>query len=268
MNPTLAAFLQHFRWDLALFTYLAAKVAMFSVSRAALLVPTFRAVAEANRADFMRKLQKPKYGEVMKRIGGWSKVATVVLWGVILPFTMTLAPSPWWTIPRDVFVILMFYDFFYYLGHRFLFHDEGFFGGPLLWVHAVHHRQHVPNRMDGAYLNPIELFFGTGLYGLSVLAIALLLGPVHPATVVITFVAFQQINLHNHDLWTADRFPFRYLNTMAVMHHNHHRVFTGGNFATISLFYDWLFGTLDHGQGGKEGRVGLFRRPKQTAAAE
>lgn len=38
------------------------------------------------------------------------------------------------------------------------------------------------------------------------------------------------------------------------MHHNHHARFTGGNYATISLLYDWMFGTLDHGQGWKEQR--------------
>jgi sterol desaturase/sphingolipid hydroxylase (fatty acid hydroxylase superfamily) len=31
------------------------------------------------------------------------------------------------------------------------------------------------------------------------------------------------------------------------MHHNHHARFTGGNYATITLLYDWMFGTLDHG---------------------
>ena len=33
------------------------------------------------------------------------------------------------------------------------------------------------------------------------------------------------------------------------MHHNHHARFTGGYFATISLLYDWMFGTLDNGDG-------------------
>jgi sterol desaturase/sphingolipid hydroxylase (fatty acid hydroxylase superfamily) len=79
------------------------------------------------------------------------------------------------------------------------------------------------------------------------------MGNFHVATVVITWIAFSQINLHNHDLWEADRFPFRYLKTMSVMHHNHHASFTGGNFATISLLYDWLFGTLDFG-GERKGR--------------
>jgi sterol desaturase/sphingolipid hydroxylase (fatty acid hydroxylase superfamily) len=77
--------------------------------------------------------------------------------------------------------------------------------------------------------------------------LSLLMGKFHVATIVITWVAFSEINLHNHNLWESDRFPFRYLNYVSRMHHNHHARFTGGNYATITLFYDWLFGTLDHG---------------------
>jgi len=50
---------------------------------------------------------------------------------------------------------------------------------------------------------------------------------------------------------------------MSVMHHHHHAMFTGGNFATITLLYDWMFGTLDHGEGGKSG----LNRPKSGAVA-
>ena len=39
------------------------------------------------------------------------------------------------------------------------------------------------------------------------------------------------------------------------MHHNHHARFTGGNFATITLLYDWMFGTLDHGDGKLQERM-------------
>jgi sterol desaturase/sphingolipid hydroxylase (fatty acid hydroxylase superfamily) len=62
---------------------------------------------------------------------------------------------------RDIAVILMFYDFFYYLVHRFLFHDEGFLGGPLMWVHAVHHRQHNPCRGDSSFIHPLEVALST-----------------------------------------------------------------------------------------------------------
>jgi sterol desaturase/sphingolipid hydroxylase (fatty acid hydroxylase superfamily) len=151
----------------------------------------------------------------------------------------------------DIAVILMFYDFFYYLTHRFLFHQSGFFGGPLVWMHAVHHQQHNPCRNDSSYIHPLEVAIGLGLYVVSILVLSQFMGRFDVLTIVITWVAFTEINLHNHDLWEADRFPFRYLNYAAKMHHNHHARFTGGNFATISLLYDWMFGTLDNGTGLK-----------------
>ncbi len=88
-----------------------------------------------------------------------------------------------------------------------------------------------------------------GLYVATLFVLSHLWHPFHVATIIITWVAFSEINLHNHDLWKANKFPFKYLNYMSVMHHHHHAKFTGGNFATISLFYDWLFGTYDTGKG-------------------
>ncbi|WP_278986404.1 sterol desaturase family protein, partial [Sphingobium yanoikuyae] len=129
------------------------------------------------------------------------------------------------------------------------FHDNGFLGGPLLWVHAVHHRQHNPCRQDSSYLHPLETAIGLFLYSLSILFLSRFMGEFHLVTIILTFVVFTQINLHNHDLWESETFPFKYLSTMSRMHHNHHARFTGGNFATITLLYDWLFGTLDQGEG-------------------
>lgn len=104
---------------------------------------------------------------------------------------------------------------------------------------------------------------GLGLYTACIFGLSLLMGGFQVVTIIVTWVAFSQINLHNHDLWEADHFPFRYLNTMSVMHHNHHARFTGGNFATITLLYDWMFGTLDRGQGYKGAEY--QRRPKADA---
>ena len=78
-------------------------------------------------------------------------------------------------------------------------------------------------------------------------ALTPVLGKYPVPTIVFTWLAFQYINLHNHDLWEEDRFPFKYWHYAAKMHHHHHARFTGGNYATITLLYDWMFGTLDYG---------------------
>jgi sterol desaturase/sphingolipid hydroxylase (fatty acid hydroxylase superfamily) len=213
------------------------------------LIPAFREASALNRQAFKEKMAKSGYAANQKWNRKWGLVFWAAIFGLILPFCLTLDAQPWWRMLRDVFVILMFYDFFYYLVHRFLFHNGGFLGGPLMWVHAVHHRQHNPCRMDSSYIHPLEVAMGLGLYAGSIFVLSRIMGNFHVATIVFTWIAFSEINLHNHDLWKADRFPFRYLSYMSKMHHNHHARFTGGNFATISLLYDWMFGTLDNGEG-------------------
>jgi sterol desaturase/sphingolipid hydroxylase (fatty acid hydroxylase superfamily) len=247
-DQTIANLLANYHWQYSLYAGLGiAALSLASQWLFTALVPTFRQSAQVNRATFLEKMKKPAYAANQAWNRKWSLLYLVVFFGGIMPFCLTLAPHPWWRVVRDIVVILMVYDFFYYLVHRFLFHDGNFLGGPLMWVHAVHHRQHNPCRMDSSYIHPIEVAGGLGLYVATIFGLSLLLGEFHVVTIIITWVAFSQINLHNHDLWEADRFPFKYLNTMSVMHHNHHAKFTGGNFATISLLYDWMFGTLDYG---------------------
>lgn len=217
----------------------------------AMMVPTLKAAHQINEDTYKQKMEKPNYAAngVWNRNWGMLVFATVFI--VILPFCLTLEPQPWWRIPRDTFIILMFYDFFYYMTHRFLFHDSNFMAGPLKWMHAVHHRQLNPCKKDAAFLHPLETAIGVGLYAGSIFILSRFMGNFHLATVVVSWVAFSQINLLNHYLWTNESFPFKSMNYAAKMHHYHHARFTGGNFATITVLYDWMFGTLDNGKGYK-----------------
>lgn len=246
-TPFLSSLLAQYHWLLSLYAGLGIIAVTLLGGRLARLVPGFRAAAQLNQETFLTKMERPPYAANQKRNHKWSVLYLAVIFGLILPFCLTSVPQPWWKLPLDAVVILMFYDFFYYFTHRFLFHDSGYFTGPLLPIHAVHYRQHNPCRWDANYIHPLEVAIGLGLYAASIFVLSRFMGYFSVATIVITWVAFTEINLHNHDLWDGARFPGRYLNTMSVMHHNHHAKFTGGNFATISLLYDWLFGTLDYG---------------------
>ena len=248
-SPILAWLAANYHWQYSLYAAVGIAGVGFIGKQIALLVPEFREAHELNVADYRQKMEKPAYAANQSINRKWGLFFYAVIFAGILPFCLTMAPQPWWKMLLDMAVILMFYDFFYYLVHRFLFHDGGFMGGPLIWVHAVHHRQHNPCRMDSSYIHPLEVALGLGLYLASIFVLSRFMGDFHVVTIIVTWLAFSQINLHNHDLWKADRFPFRYLNYMARMHHNHHARFTGGNFATISLLYDWMFGTLDNGEG-------------------
>jgi sterol desaturase/sphingolipid hydroxylase (fatty acid hydroxylase superfamily) len=240
---------QTYALHLSVLTFVLVALVTLVGARLIRMVPGLHAAEQLNRETARARLQKPAYAENMRWNRKWGMIFTGIIFGVILPFCLTLDTGPWWMIPIQIFAILMVYDFFYYWAHRMLFHDTPGRVGPLKWMHAVHHRQLNPCRQDSGYLNPLESAIGLGLYIFTIALLTLVFGRYHVGTVVVTWVAFQQINLHNHDLWDRNRFAGGYLATMAEMHHNHHARFTGGNFATIILLYDWMFGTLDYGKG-------------------
>jgi len=267
-NPILTTIVENYRWDLSLYTFIGIVALSIVGAKLVRLVPALRAADDLNVDTYKEKLQKPRYAQNQAWNRKWGLFFTAVIFIGIMPFCLTATPEPWWRMLFDMFVILMVYDFFYYLTHRFIFHDAGFLGGPLVWMHAVHHRQHNPCRRDSSYIHPLEVALGLGLYVATIALLPLVMGKFHVVTIVITWIAFQQINLHNHDLWTEDKFPFKYLNYAAKMHHYHHAKFTGGNFATITLLYDWMFGTLDHGEAGKGSARKLKQVEAQAEAAE
>lgn len=235
-----------YQWRLSLYVIAGIATVTLVVRLLSSLVPTLKEAQVLNQSTFKAKMERPDYAANHKWNRKWSAAYLLTIFGLILPFCLTSAPQSVWSMLLDVVVILMVYDFVYYFVHRFLFH-----GALLVRVHAIHHRQHNPCRMDSSYIHPLEVAIGLALYVGTILILSRFMGRFHVATIIFTWFAFTEINLHNHDLWKEDKFPFRYLNYTSRMHHNHHVRFAGGNFATISLLYDWMFGTLDNGDGYK-----------------
>jgi sterol desaturase/sphingolipid hydroxylase (fatty acid hydroxylase superfamily) len=244
----LALLANAYNWRLSLFAGLAI-IAVTFAGRSLRFIPAFGAAHRLNRDTFRKKMERASYADNKRWNQKWGGIFVAVVFGVVVPFCLTAEAHGWRKVLLDIVVILFVYDFLYYLMHRFLFHDSKLLGGPLMPIHAVHHRQHNPCREDSSYIHPIEVAFGLGLFVATIFALSFVLGRFDVLTFVVAFMAFSQINLHNHTLWESDRFPFKYMNYLSRMHHNHHARFTGGNFATISLLYDWMFGTLDHGKG-------------------
>lgn len=247
-----ASLQQNYHWQLSLYALVPIMLIPFIGKHLLRLIPTIREAQTLNKETFEKKMARPFYAANQMRNRKWGITYLVVIFAGIVPFCLTLESQPWWKMLLDMFVILMVYDFVYYLTHRFLFHDGGFLGGPLMWVHAVHHQQNNPCRQDSSYIHPLEVALGLGLYVGTIFGLSFVMGNFHVVTLIVTWIAFSEINLHNHDLWKSDRFPFKYLKFAADMHHVHHAKFTGGNFATISLLYDWMFGTYDTGAGYKK----------------
>jgi sterol desaturase/sphingolipid hydroxylase (fatty acid hydroxylase superfamily) len=247
--PTLADLWANYQIKLSLITLVSVFAIPFLWRYLFNLIPAFAKADKLNQDTFRQKMEKPAYAANQKWNRKWSGLFILIIFAGVMPFCLTTAMPVWWKLLLDCFVILMVYDFFYYLTHRYVFHQSEWFMGPLTWMHAVHHRQHNPCRWDSSYIHPLEVFIGLGLYVAVIAALTPVLGKYPVPTIVFTWLAFQYINLHNHDLWEEDRFPFKYWNYAAKMHHHHHARFTGGNYATITLLYDWMFGTLDYGEG-------------------
>ncbi len=162
---------------------------------------------------------------------------------IVLPFIVTLRAQSPWRVALDIFLILMVYDFFYYLMHRFLFHKQNYFKK----IHGVHHmaRSRVSSK-DAYLLHPVEIFLGIALYYLVTIGFVLTSGErLQATTVAFGFVVYSQLNLINHARIDLDKFPWKTLNWVAMKHDAHHLSMRHGNYATITLLFDWLFGTLE-----------------------
>lgn len=203
--------------------------------------PDLAEMRQANKEQDKLKWKKEKYPPMVRSSQQVGKYLNITFFLFLLPFCITFQAQPLWQILLDGFIILMVYDLFYYCAHRFWFHGNG----GMRKVHAVHHQARNPTYLDAHYVHPLETFVGLGGYFATVVVLAALLGPFHLATIVVTFVIYFQINQINHVYFQIPRFPFNTLNWIVAKHHVHHINMHKGNYATITLLYDKLFGTLD-----------------------
>ena len=210
-------------------------------------VPAFRGVREQNRALDKERLGRDKYPPMIKRsirAGMWTNLA---FFFVMAPLVVSFEPRPLWRGLFDIVLILMVYDFFYYLTHRFLFHaaHDSRFAVLRFFrrVHAVHHQARDPSHIDAFYVHPVETTIGQLLFHFTVLGLGLAVGGFHVVSVAIASLVYIQLNTFNHVKFELP--GYKLLNWISFKHHVHHIDMQKGNYATITLLYDKLFGTLD-----------------------
>ena len=210
-------------------------------------VPAFRGVREQNRALDKERLGRDKYPPMIKRsirAGMWTNLA---FFFVMAPLVVSFEPRPLWRGLFDIVLILMVYDFFYYLTHRFLFHaaHDSRFAVLRFFrrVHAVHHQARDPSHIDAFYVHPVETTIGQLLFHFTVLGLGVALGGFHVVSVAIASLVYIQLNTFNHVKFELP--GYKVLNWISFKHHVHHIDMQKGNYATITLLYDKLFGTLD-----------------------
>lgn len=228
-------------WQASL-VVLAAVIALTVIGKFLLFkIPALRQAREHNIAEDAKKIAKDKYPPVIKQSKYVGLALNIFFFVGIAPFVLTMQAQPVWKVLVDIVAILMVYDFFYYLTHRFLFHGQS----PLRQVHALHHQARNPTHIDAFYVHPVETAIGVALFILTPALLAPLMGPFHVTTLIVTYLIFVQLNTVNHTHVDLPYFPFKTVTWITRKHAVHHENMHKGNYATITLLYDRLFGTLD-----------------------
>tara|TARA_B110000503_G_scaffold139089_1_gene226655 strand:+ start:9607 stop:10335 length:729 start_codon:yes stop_codon:yes gene_type:complete len=221
---------------------LAAIVAITMVGKRLLFkVPALSKMRALNKEQDKPKWGQKKYPPMVRATQKTGLYLNIAFFLLMLPFCITLDAQPVWKVLLNIVIILMFYDFFYYLAHRFWFHGQG----RMRKIHAVHHQARNPTYLDAHYVHPLETFVGLGMFLTSVVVLSAIMGPFQIATIVVTLIIFTNINIINHVFLDLPHFPYKTVNWIVAKHHVHHENMHKGNYATITLFYDKIFGTLD-----------------------
>lgn len=184
-----------------------------------------------------------------RKLWGWRlypRVFANMVFSGALVFVLAYGTYPWliaegplsgWRLLWHAALILLLYDFLYYLMHRFAFHGWP----PLRRVHLVHHVVRHPHAVDSLYLHPVETFLGVAL----LVACCLVIGPVHPLTFCLVFAVYSFLNILVHSGLHLPFFPLRALSYLARKHDVHHTSMKGGNYASLTPIFDKLLGTAE-----------------------
>ncbi|TFG96998.1 MAG: fatty acid hydroxylase family protein [Myxococcales bacterium] len=204
-------------------------------------IPALQRMRELNREADRSKMSRKRFREAVRASNRSGLLTNLVFYVVILPFCVNLEPRPLWRHVVDIVAVLMVFDLFYYLTHRFLFH-----GKALRKVHALHHQARTPTYIDALYVHPLETFIGLALFLGSIPLIAALSGgALNAFSMAVATLIFTQLNTINHTYVNLPYFPFKTVDSITSLHAAHHVDMNRGNYATLTMLYDWLFGTLE-----------------------
>lgn len=224
---------------------IATTIAIVALGRYALFkIPPFGKTYAYNRNENRKKIKTEKFQKRLKTSNQVALATNLFFFVAVAPFITTFNAQPWWRVLVDIVVILMVYDFFYYFMHRFVFHGQGYFRT----VHAVHHQARKPTltSLDSLLLHPWEAFLGIALYMVVTTSYCVIAGvQMHVVTVILTTIIYTQINQINHTHFPENSFPQKLLHWVGDKHSLHHIDMHHGNYATITLLFDRLFGTLE-----------------------
>jgi sterol desaturase/sphingolipid hydroxylase (fatty acid hydroxylase superfamily) len=204
-------------------------------------VPAFERMREENRVVDKAKLARDRFRAAVMRNNKAGMYFNIAFYLTILPFCVSLEPRPFWRHALDAFVVLAVFDLFYYLTHRFLFH------GPILRkVHSLHHQARTPTHVDALFVHPIETCIGLLLFLGTIPLIAAISGaPLSAYSMAFATLVFTQLNTLNHAYTHLPGTRFGFVDYITGVHAAHHVDMSHGNYSTLTMVYDKIFGTYE-----------------------
>jgi len=204
-------------------------------------IPAIARMRALNREADREKLARPRYRQAVAASKRTGIVTNWLFYVAVLPWCLTLEPRPLWRSAVDFVAVLMVFDFFYYLTHRFLFH-----GKLLRKVHGLHHRAHTPTHADAFYVHPLETAIGLVLFLGSIPLVAATSGaPLGAVSMALATLVFTELNTLNHVFVNLPELPLRWVSQITWVHAAHHVDMRRGNYATLTMLYDRLLGTYE-----------------------
>jgi sterol desaturase/sphingolipid hydroxylase (fatty acid hydroxylase superfamily) len=191
---------------------------------------------ESARISLKESMKVPD-GERLRNIAWIAVLSTLAVFGMtraIYPYAFHQRPESALRIAFEIVAVLLVYDFAYYWLHR-LMHHKRF----MKYVHAVHHEVHNPTAMESFYLHPIELFAGLAL----LLACTWAIGPVHIYAFAVVFFIHSTLNITVHSGVVSKRWWLFPIDHLTQKHYVHHAGNYDNNYASLTPFWDMMFGT-------------------------
>jgi len=204
-------------------------------------IPAIQRMRELNNEVERERMSVSRFRDAVNASNRSALATNAFFFLAILPFAVNLEPRPIWRHLVDIAIVLMVFDFFYYMTHRFIFH-----GNLLRKVHSLHHQARQPTYIDALYVHPLETSIGLILFLGSIPVVAALVGgPLSAYSMAIAMLLFTQLNTINHTFVNLPYFPFKILDNITSIHAAHHVDMNKGNFATLTMIYDRIFATFE-----------------------
>jgi sterol desaturase/sphingolipid hydroxylase (fatty acid hydroxylase superfamily) len=219
------------------FYLIIASILLFDGALLAFLAFAYHAKRYESYRISLKESMKVPGAERLKNIGFIAVLSLLAVFGMttaIYRFAFLDHPVSGWRIAGEIVAILLVYDFAYYWLHRAMHTKKG-----MRWVHGRHHEVHNPTAMESFYLTPAELFAGLGL----LCACTWLVGPVSTYAFAVVFFVHTTLNITVHSGLLSKRLLLWPIDHLTHKHYVHHAGNYDNNFASLTPFWDLLFGT-------------------------